>query len=120
MWHDDLVRRFADACRRGDTEGLRAILDPDAAAVCDSGGTLPALGPIRGADGVARLAIALLGERPGAELTAEAVNGRTGLALRRTGRALAVAALDTTSAGITAVLIVLNPAKLRAWHAAGG
>jgi RNA polymerase sigma-70 factor (ECF subfamily) len=114
--HDDLVRRFAEACRVGDTEGLRAILDPDASAVCDSGGTLPALGPIRGADDVASLAMALLGGRPGTELTTEAVNGRAGLALRRTGQALAVTALDTSSEGVIALWIILNPDKLRCWQ----
>ncbi|ACU71014.1 putative sigma factor [Catenulispora acidiphila DSM 44928] len=139
--NDDLVRGFARACRRGDVAALRATLAADVIAVSDSGGRLPALpGLVRGAQDVARLAAALLGEsgllwgsgsmsgpgsldepgepgEPGdAELSTEVVNGRAGLALRRTGRAVAVVGIDGTAAGITALWIVLNPDKLGGWH----
>lgn len=136
--NDDLVSGFAQACRRGDVAALRATLDADVIAVSDSGGRLPALpGLVRGAQDVARLAAALLGEsgllwgsgsmsgpgsldepdEPGdAELSTEVVNGRAGLALRRTGRAVAVVGIDGTAAGITALWIMLNPDKLSGWH----
>jgi ketosteroid isomerase-like protein len=114
---DDVVRRFAAACRRGDVAAIRAALAADAVMVCDSGGLLPAaLGPVHGAEDVAALAAALLSGQPDAELTIEAVNGHAGLALRRAGRAVAVAALRTADGKVTAVWIVLNPAKLRAWR----
>jgi len=114
---DDVVRRFAAACRRGDAAAIRAALAADAFAVCDGGGLAPAaLGPVRGAEDVAALAAALLSGQPDGELTIEAVNGRAGLALRRARRTVAVAALRTTDGKVTAVWIVLNPAKLRAWR----
>jgi hypothetical protein len=115
---DDVVHRFAEACRRGDLGELRAALDADATAVCDGGGTVPAIGPVHGAGDVAQLAAVLLGGRPGGELTIEVVNGRTGMALRRAGRAVAVVAVDAADTGITALWIVLNPAKLHRWHRA--
>jgi RNA polymerase sigma-70 factor (ECF subfamily) len=116
-WHDTVVRRFAEACRVGDIAALRDALDADATAVCDGGGVVPAaLGPVHGAQDVARLAAVLLCGQPDAELTIETVNGRTGLALRRAGRAVAVAGVGTAGSKVTAVWIVLNPAKLRGWH----
>jgi RNA polymerase sigma-70 factor (ECF subfamily) len=114
---DDVVRRFAAACRQGDVAAIRAALAADAFAVCDGGGLVPAgLGPVHGAEDVAALAAVLLGGQPDGELTIEAVNGHAGLALRRAGRAVAVAALRTADGKVTAVWIVLNPAKLRAWR----
>ena len=115
--HDDLVRGFAEACRSRDTVALCDILDVDVAATTDSGGRLPtALDVLHGAQDVARLAVVLLGEPGDAELSVEAVNGRAGLALRRSGQALAVVGLDGGHTGITALWIVLNPDKLRGWH----
>jgi hypothetical protein len=114
---DDAVCRFAAACRRGDVAAIRAALAADAFAVCDGGGLVPAaLSPVHGAEDVAALAAVLLSGQPDGELTIEAVNGHAGLALRRAGRAVAVAALRTADGKVAAVWIVLNPVKLRAWH----
>jgi RNA polymerase sigma-70 factor (ECF subfamily) len=115
--HDNVVRRFAEACQLGDIPALRDILEADATAVCDGGGVVPAaLGPIHGAQDVAQLAVGLLCGQKDAELTVEAVNGRTGLALYRTCRAVAVVAVGAAGSKVTAVWIVLNPAKLGGWH----
>ena len=112
--HDDVVRGFAEACQRGDLAALRATLDADAVAVCDSGGLVRApLEPVHGADDVTQLIAALLSNT---EPTVESVNGRTGLALRRAGRAVAVLAVEVTDARIAVLWIVLNPAKLTAWQ----
>jgi hypothetical protein len=75
-----------------------------------------ALGPVHGAEDVARLAAALLCGQPDAELTIEAVNGRTGLALRRAGQPAAVVAIGTAGSKAADLWIVLNPAKLGGWH----
>jgi RNA polymerase sigma-70 factor (ECF subfamily) len=48
-------------------------------------------------------------------VTIEAVNGCTGLAVRRAGRAIAVLAFRVPDK-ITDVWVVLNPAKLQGWH----
>jgi hypothetical protein len=114
---DAIVRGFADACLRGDSAAVRTTLAPDAIAVCDDGGLMPApLGPIHGAEDVSRLVTVLLRGGLDTELTVESVNGRAGLALRRAGRAIAVAAVEGTGTEVTALWIVLNPAKLRGWH----
>ncbi|MGW3811194.1 siderophore-interacting protein [Micromonospora sp. NPDC005113] len=115
--HDDVVRRFAEACRLGDIAALGAALDADAIAVCDGGGLLPAaMSPIHGAEDVAQMAAVLLSGQPDAELTIEAVNGRAGLALRRSGQAIAVVGVKTADARVAVLWIVLNPAKLSGWH----
>ena len=115
---DDVVRGFAEACLRDDIAAVRAALDADAVAVCDSGGQVPAAaGAVHGAEEVARLvAVLLCGRPPDMELAIESVNGRTGLALRRAGRAIAVVGLQEAGAKVTDVWIVLNPAKLNGWH----
>jgi RNA polymerase sigma-70 factor (ECF subfamily) len=75
-----------------------------------------ALGPVHGAQDVAQLAAGLLCGQPDTELMIESVNGRTGLALRRTGRAVAVVGVGADGSKVTTVWIVLNPAKLGGWH----
>ncbi|MEV4511708.1 siderophore-interacting protein [Dactylosporangium sp. NPDC049525] len=112
--HDEVVRRLAAACRTGEVIAIEAVLDPDAVAVCDSGGRVPApIRPVQGAAKVARLLVALL---PGADLTIESVNGRASLVIRRSGTAVAVIAVSCGEERATALWVVLNPAKLRGWH----
>ena len=107
---DDVLRRFVHACRSGDTTTVRAVLTPEAIAVCDG------IGAVYGRTGVAEIAELLLAERPRITVTHEAVNGRPGLALRDPARVIAVIAVATAGARITALWIVLDPAKLRAWN----
>ncbi|MFI6742524.1 nuclear transport factor 2 family protein [Nonomuraea sp. NPDC050451] len=115
--HDRVARRFAAACDPGDTAALRAVLAADAIVVSDGGGKLRApVRPIHGADAVARFVTSLLAGQPGIEVAVESVNGRTGLVLRQSGRAVAVVGVSVAGAEITAVWIVLNPDKLRRWH----
>jgi ketosteroid isomerase-like protein len=113
---EEVVRRFTAACRAGDVAALRSLLHRDAVAVVDTGGPGPTTtGPVSGEDLVELLAV-LLGGGPGAELTVEAVNGGTGLALRRAGRAVAVVGLTVADGGIAVLWAVLNPVKLLGWH----
>ncbi|MFB4319274.1 hypothetical protein [Actinomadura sp. 21ATH] len=115
--HDRVARRFAAACEAGDTAALKAVLAADAIVVSDGGGKVRAdARPTHGADAVARFVADLPAGRPRTDLTAESVNGRTGLVLRRAGRAVAVVSLSTAGDEVTAVWIVLNPDKLRRWH----
>src|SRR3954452_2217213 len=116
--HDDVVRRFTDACRTRDTVALRATLDADVTAVCDTGGLVPltAAGSFQGADIIAQLLRSLLDGRPGTELTVEAVNGRAGLALRRAGQAVAVVGVTANEGKILILWIVLTPPKLHRCH----
>jgi hypothetical protein len=115
--HDDVVRRFAEACQLGDIAALRVVLDADATALCDGGGLVPAaIDPIHGEEDVAQLVAVLLCRQPDAELSIEAVNGRAGLALRRAGRAIAVVGVTVVDTKVAVLWIVLNPAKLGGWH----
>ncbi|MFF4625017.1 sigma-70 family RNA polymerase sigma factor family protein [Nonomuraea jabiensis] len=115
--HDQVARRFAAACQAGDTEALREVLAADAIVVSDGGGKVRvAVRPIYGADAVARVVTALLIDQPETELTIGSVNGRTGLVLRRAGKAVAVVSVSVAGAEVTAVWIVLNPDKLQRWH----
>jgi hypothetical protein len=115
--HDQVVRRFAEACRRGDVTTLAAVLDVEAIATCDGGGLVPGPNePVHGAAEVARLVMTSLCGRAGAELTVESVNGRAGLALRHASRAVAVVSAETAGAKVTTLWLVLNPAKLSGWH----
>ncbi|MCA2219715.1 sigma factor [Nonomuraea aurantiaca] len=115
--HDRVARRFAAACDVGDAAALQAVLAADAMVVSDGGGKLrAAVRPTYGAAAVARFVTALLTGQPGTEVAVEPVNGRTGLVLRRAGRAVAVAGVSVAGAEVTAVWIVLNPDKLQRWH----
>ncbi|MET7335753.1 nuclear transport factor 2 family protein [Nonomuraea sp. NPDC005650] len=116
--HDRVARRFAAACDTGDAAALRAVLAADAIVVSDGGGKLRApVHPTHGAQAVARFVTALLaGQPPGTEVAVESVNGRTGLVLRQTGRAVAVVGVSVAGPEVTAVWIVLNPDKLHSWH----
>ena len=111
---DDVVRRLAAACRIGEVEAIAAVLSPDAVAVCDGGGRVPApVMPLRGTGEVTWLLRTLLAATdPGVE----SINGRAGLVLRRAGRALAVIAVTCDQDHVTALWVVLNPNKLRGWN----
>jgi hypothetical protein len=114
--HDEAVRQFAQACRHRDVAALRAILATDAIAVCDSDGRVPdAVSFICGAERIADLITALLRDRSDVELAIEAVNGHAGLTVRSGDRAAAVADVAVTGAKISALWVVVNPAKLRSW-----
>jgi RNA polymerase sigma-70 factor, ECF subfamily len=115
--HDRATCRFATACLAGDIAALRDILATDAVVISDGGGKVRAASrPLQGADEAARFVSALLSRPAGTVLTAESVNGRTGLVLRRGGEAVAVVSLSVAGTRITAVWIVLNPDKLTRWH----
>ncbi len=114
--HDDAVRQFAEACRRLDAAALRAVLTTDAVAVCDSDGRVPeSVSFVCGAERIAGLITALLRDCSDVELTIEAVNGHAGLTVRSGDRAAAVADFAVTGSKISALWVVVNPAKLRGW-----
>jgi hypothetical protein len=112
--HDDVVRRLAEACHAGDVIAIEAVLDPDAVAVCDGGGRVPA--PARPVHGAAQVARLLLAPLRGTELTVESVNGCAALVGRRAGTAVAVIAVGCHEDRATTLWVMLNPAKLRGWH----
>jgi RNA polymerase sigma-70 factor (ECF subfamily) len=107
---DDVLRRFVQACRSGDTAAANTVLTPEAIAMCDG------IGVVHGRADVALIAGLLLAQRSQITITDESVNGGPGLALHRAGRVVAVIAVETAGTRITVLWIVLDPAKLRAWQ----
>ena len=116
-----MVQAFAAAVQSGDLDGLLAVLAPDAVAVGDGGGVVPAgRRPVHGASQVARLLLGLI-ERYLPATTWQhtepvLVNGDLGFlftvglpdgATRRIAMAFAIA-----DGRITGVFSQLNPAKL--------
>lgn len=115
---DDAVYRLAEAIRSGEAAEVRKTLITEAAAVCDSAGSMPALtGWFHGAQDVARLVTLIGSLLPYADLTVEAVNGRSGLVMRRaSGEAVTVIAAEADETEISVLWIMLNPDKLSCWH----
>ncbi|MEV1244269.1 hypothetical protein ACIBO2_37165 [Nonomuraea sp. NPDC050022] len=115
--HERVARRFAAACQAGDTEALREVLAADAIVISDGGGKVRvAVRPTYGAEAVTRVVTALLIDQPETEPAIGSVNGRTGLVLRRAGKAVAVVSVSVAGAEVTAVWIILNPDKLQRWR----
>ncbi|MDW6065646.1 hypothetical protein SAZ11_57505 [Streptomyces sp. FXJ1.4098] len=96
---------------------LASLLWPDATAFFDGGGKVRALArPVHGGEQVAHSLMTLLVRRPRTTLTAQSVNGRTGLVARYDGQVAAVISLDIADRRVAQVWVVLNPDKLRSWN----
>ncbi|MFJ9537557.1 RNA polymerase subunit sigma [Streptomyces sp. NPDC101225] len=114
---DAVVRAVGRACLAGNGELLTSLLCERATAFVDGGGKLRAPDrPVHGRRPVARTLLALLAPRPRTALSAQSVNGRTGLVVRYERRVAAVICLDVTDHGVARVWVVLNPDKLRSWN----
>lgn len=108
-----MIDHLVAALRSGQVEPLLA---PGAVLVSDGGGQVAVpLQPVRGAGEIARV-ITVHCARPGAELSVERANGRPAIVVRRSGQAQAVLCLDVADEVVTHLWLILNPAKLTAWH----
>ncbi|MEU9835283.1 RNA polymerase sigma-70 factor [Streptosporangium sp. NPDC048047] len=114
---EELARRFFDAFREGDVEGLRGLLAADVSMVADSGGKAPLWGGgVFGAGNVARVLAAIAGpfDRIGGVAEPHEVNGQPGaIFLDRDGRVVNTLAFDILNGRIQTIRAVLNPDKLR-------
>lgn len=111
---ESLVARVAEACERTDARALAALVHTDAVALIDSGGDVIAQTlPVSGAD---RVTAELLALAAGAATTVQAVNGVTGLVVRRGIRVVGIVAFDVEGDCLTRVWITVNPLKLRRWN----
>ena len=113
---EQLASRFFAALRRGDVDGVRALLAADVQLVADSGGKAPqwARG-IVGADNVARIlvAIAVPFGRIDGTVEPREVNGQPGAIFRdRDAKVLNTWTLDVLDGQISTIRAVLNPDKL--------
>lgn len=108
-----VVAAFLDAARRGDLEGLLALLDPSVVLRSEGGGPLPVAGiPVHGAAKVAKVMSFGLHRFPQMQVRVVALNGGTGVIATLDG--VLVAAVGVTVAGglITEIDVVANPRKL--------
>jgi hypothetical protein len=108
-----MIDHLIAALRSGQVEPLLA---PGAVLVSDGGGQVAVpLQPVHGVGEIARV-ITVHCTRPGADLSVERANGRPAIVVRRSGRAQAVLCLDVADEVVTHLWLILNPAKLTAWH----
>jgi RNA polymerase sigma-70 factor (ECF subfamily) len=71
---------------------------------------------VHGSRRVARCLLTALTPHPRTTVTAQSVNGRTGLVVRCDQRVAAVLSLDIPDHRVAQVWAVLNPEKLRRWN----
>ena len=115
---EELARRFFEAARDGDLDGLVSMLAGDAVAYGDGGGKAPALShPVHGREQVAKL---LMGARAGGErrgvvgMRLVEVNGQPGAVfIDREDRPLVAVALDIADGLVQTIRAVSNPEKLQ-------
>jgi RNA polymerase sigma-70 factor (ECF subfamily) len=112
---EELAKRFFDAFRKGDVDGLRELLAADVQLVGDSGGKAPQWKRIIGADNVARVLAAILPPfaRIGGVMEPHEVNGQPGAIFRdRDGKVINTLAFDILDGRIQTIRAVINPDKL--------
>jgi RNA polymerase sigma-70 factor (ECF subfamily) len=119
-----VARRFAEALRAEDRDGVLALLADDALLVADGGGRMPALGDVQ--QGAARIAELLVGfermgrvqlERRGAprlDYEVAWLNGEPAVLSLLAGRLLFATVLQLDGERIAGLYRVMNPAKLAA------
>jgi RNA polymerase sigma factor (sigma-70 family) len=113
-----IVRDFKWAWEAGDINALVGLLDPDATAVADGGGVVSAtLGPIHGAEQIARNTVNVTRRIPNLTILESMVNGEPGLVAQLDGVTVTVMAFDIAGDRIKHIWAVRNPEKLRPWTA---
>jgi RNA polymerase sigma factor (sigma-70 family) len=111
-----IIRDFKQAWEAKDIGALIGLLDPDATAVADGGGLVPAtLQPIEGAAEIARLYVGLATLAPGITMLERTVNGQPGLVAQLNGVTETVFAFDIVDDRIRRVWAIRNPEKLQPW-----
>ena len=104
----EVIKAFLAAARDGDFDALLAVLDPDVVRRTDSGNGI--IVELRGAENVARGAVgaSLLG----LDVRPALVNGAAGWVSLRDGEIFAIGALTLQNGRITAIDILLDPARM--------
>jgi RNA polymerase sigma-70 factor (ECF subfamily) len=111
-----VVRDFKDAWEARDIQALIGLLDPDATAIADGGGLVPAhLHPVEGAAELARATIEIATLAPDLVLLERTVNGQPGLIAQLDGMTVTVFAFDVVGDRIRRIWAIRNPEKLRPW-----
>lgn len=110
-----LTERFFLACRKGDMDGLVALLAEDVTLWSDGGEKVrAALRPIYGAVKVARFLLGVQSKLPpGVACQPAEVNGQPGLISYLKDQPIGTLALDIQEGRIKRIYLVVNPEKLR-------
>jgi RNA polymerase sigma factor (sigma-70 family) len=107
---EEVVEAFLAAARDGDFDALIAVLDPDIVERVDTGsGTIV---EVRGAQNVARRALAAASQREGLVGRRALINGAPGWVSVLDGELFAICALTVQNGRITTMDILLDPARL--------
>jgi RNA polymerase sigma factor (sigma-70 family) len=107
---EEVVEAFLAAARDGDFDALIAVLDPDIVERLDTGsGTIV---EVRGAQNVARRALAAASQREGLVGRRALINGAPGWVSVLDGELYAICALTVHNGRITTMDVLLDPARL--------
>lgn len=112
----ELLRRFGEASRNGDMDGLIALLAKDAVFYSDGGGKAPALPkPIHGAANIARAILEGLRRLVPKDLVRRHVeiNGRPGIVSYHDGKPFSVFSIDVVERRVSRIYVITNPDKLK-------
>ena len=112
-----MVAAFRDACAGGDIDRLAAVLAPGVVSVADGGTAIHAARkPVVGAERVAAYLLGVLDnaqrDMGALDVSAELVNGRTGIVVRADATVVAVADLEIADGLVTGIALIVAPEKL--------
>jgi len=127
--HDDAVRAFAAACAGGDLATLVAVLDPSVVLRSDGGGVVSAARrPVQGALNVARFLFGIIEKNPAALVEQRRTADGLTLVFSYDDVVAGVVTLAVSDAApadaappasvVSAIWIMMNPAKLPLWNSA--
>lgn len=112
-----IVHEFRLACEAGDRVGLAAILHPRVTSLADGGPVMAGTHSTDGREATIDVIIDTVVQR-GVVLSEQAVNGETGLVVRKSSLVVAIICLSLRGSLIRHVWIISAEERLRSWNRA--